>query len=206
MHAETQKGDNASEVNSSQWPDTNFIGDEWYSANRVLIEITIDRLIWQPALLEDLKTRGPFMLDHIASTLSMAPPTISLLLCGDAQMRDMNRQHRGFDKPTNVLSFPSGDDWPADLGAHPSAEMLSIGDIAIAGETVLSEANDGGITSGDHLLHLFTHGVLHLLGYDHIDDVMAEEMETLEASLLAMMNVANPYADTGMLVGTREAR
>jgi ssRNA-specific RNase YbeY (16S rRNA maturation enzyme) len=71
----------------------------------------------------------------------------------------------------------------------------SIGDIAIAGETVMREAAEAGIAAGDHLLHLFTHGVLHLLGYDHIDDQMADEMEALEIALLGQMKVANPYLD-----------
>ena len=79
-----------------------------------------------------------------------------------------------------------------------------IGEIAIAGETVLREAAEAGIAVGDHLLHLFTHGVLHLLGYDHIDDQMADEMEALEISLLGQMKIANPYLDDELALDTRE--
>jgi probable rRNA maturation factor len=68
-----------------------------------------------------------------------------------------------------------------------------LGDVAIAAETVSNEANAAGLAAEDHLLHLFTHGVLHLLGYDHIDDDMAAEMEAFEIELLASMNIANPY-------------
>jgi probable rRNA maturation factor len=143
------------------------------------------------------------MLDHIASRLSLDPQMVSLLLCNDVDMRSMNLQHRGFDKSTNVLSFPAGDDLYLD---DDMPEMDGgIGDIAIAGETVMREAAEAGIVAGDHLLHLFTHGVLHLLGYDHIDDQMADEMEALEIALLGQMKIANPYLDDELALGTREA-
>jgi probable rRNA maturation factor len=143
------------------------------------------------------------MLDHIASRLSLDPQMVSLLLCNDVDMRSMNLQHRGFDKSTNVLSFPAGDDLYLD---DDMPEMDGgIGDIAIAGETVMREAAGAGIAAGDHLLHLFTHGVLHLLGYDHIDDQMADEMEALEIALLGQMKIANPYLDDELALGTREA-
>ena len=128
---------------------------------------------------------------------------VSLLLCNDVDMRSMNFLHRGFDKSTNVLSFPIGDDFYPD---NDMPEMDGgIGDIAIAGETVMREAAKAGIAAGDHLLHLFTHGVLHLLGYDHIDDQMADEMETLEIALLGQMKIANPYLDDELALDTREA-
>ena len=88
---------------------------------------------------------------------------------------------------------------------HGADSVPSIGDIAIAGETVQREAAAAQLSPPDHLLHLFTHGVLHLLGYDHIDDAMADEMEALEIRLLASMNVANPYDDAAYSNATREA-
>jgi len=143
------------------------------------------------------------MLDHIASRLSLDPQIVSLLLCNDVNMHSMNFLHRGFDKSTNVLSFLAGDDlYPND--GMPEMDG-GIGDIAIAGETVMREAAEAGIAAGDHLLHLFTHGVLHLLGYDHIDDQMADEMEALEIILLGQMKIANPYLDDELALGTREA-
>ena len=143
------------------------------------------------------------MLDHIASRLSLDSQMVSLLLCNDVDMRSMNLLHRGFDKSTNVLSFPAGDDLYLD---DDMPEMDGgIGDIAIAGEMVMREAAEAGIAAGDHLLHLFTHGVLHLLGYDHIDDQMADEMEALEIALLGQMKIANPYLDDELALGTREA-
>ena len=83
-------------------------------------------------------------------------------------------------------------------------DEVTIGDIAIAAETVVRESSKTGIAAGDHLLHLFTHGVLHLLGYDHEEDRAAAEMEGLEIDLLAQMKIANPYHDDHSVFGMRE--
>ena len=194
-------GDSALEPDSPE--DSQFLSDEWTSEAGALIEASIDPSSWHSPLIADLKKRGPVMLDHIASRLSLDPQMVSLLLCNDVDMRSMNLQHRGFDKSTNVLSFPAGDDLYLD---DDMLEMDGgIGDIAIAGETVMREAAEAGIAADDHLLHLFTRGILHLLGYDHIDDQMADEMETLEMALLGQMKIANPYLDDELAFGTREA-
>ena len=182
--------------------DNQFLSDEWTSEAGALIEVRIDPSSWHSPLIADLKRLGPAMLDLIASRLSLDPQIVSLLLCNDVDMRSMNFLHRGFDKSTNVLSFPAGDD------LYPNDDMIElgcgIGDIAIAGETVMREAAEAGIAEGDHLLHLFTHGVLHLHGYDHIDDQMAGEMEALEIALLGQMKIANPYLCDELALGTRE--
>ena len=201
MTSEMDNGDSVLEPDSPE--DNQFLSDEWTSEAGALIDVSIDISSWHNPLLADLKKRGPVMLDHIASRLSLDPQMVSLLLCNDVDMRSMNLQHRGFDKSTNVLSFPAGDDLYLD---DDMPEMDGgIGDIAIAGETVMREAAETGIAAGDHLLHLFTHGVLHLLGYDHIVDQMADEMETLEIALLGQMKIANPYLDDELALGTREA-
>ena len=200
MKSEMNNGDSALEPDSSG--DNQFLSDEWTSEAGALIEVSIDPSSWHSSLIADLKKRGPVMVDHIASRLSLDPQMVSLFLCDDDDMRSMNFLHRGFDKSTNVLSFPAGDD------LYPNDEMPEmdggIGDIAIAGETVMREAAEAGIAAGDHLLHLFTHGVLHLLGYDHIDDQMADEMESLEIVLLGQMKIANPYRDDELALGKRE--
>ena len=200
MKSEMNNGDSALEPDSPE--DKQFLSDEWPSEAGALIEVSIDPSSWHSPLIADLKKRGPVMLDHIASRLSLDPQIVSLLLCNDVDMHSMNFLHRGFDKSTNVLSFPAGDD------LYPNDDMIElgcgIGDIAIAGETVMREAAEAGIAAGDHLLHLFTHGVLHLLGYDHIDDQMADEMEALEIALLGQMKIANPYLCDELALGTRE--
>jgi probable rRNA maturation factor len=201
MKSEMNNGDSALEPDSPT--DNQFLSDEWTSEAGALIEVSIDPSSWHSPLIADLKKRGPVMLDHIASRLSLDPQMVSLLLCNDVDMRSMNFLHRGFDKSTNVLSFPAGDD--LDSNENMPEMDGGIGDIAIASETVMYEAAKAGIAAGDHLLHLFTHAVLHLLGYDHIDYQMADEMEALEIALLGQMKIANPYLDDELALGTREA-
>ena len=112
-------------------------------------------------------------------------------------MRQINRQHRQIDKATNVLSFPA-----YDMPSHrlESGAPALLGDIVIAAETVAREADSLQIPVADHLVHLFVHGMLHLFGYDHIDDDMAETMESLEIKFLANIGIANPYQDTQLEV------
>ncbi len=116
---------------------------------------------------------------------------LSLVLTDDAAIRLLNRDHRNLDKPTNVLSFPQDD---------PEADAYGplLGDIVVAYETVAREASEEGISFRDHFLHMIVHGFLHLVGYDHMNDDEAEEMEGLETAILARLGIANPYADAPM--------
>lgn len=109
--------------------------------------------------------------------------SLTILLADDATLRRLNREFRGLDKPTNVLSFPA----PANLEGH-------LGDIAVAFETAAREAREAGIGFADHVTHLAVHGVLHLLGYDHADEAGAAVMEPLEIAILARLGIADPYA------------
>lgn len=119
------------------------------------------------------------------------PPSIACLaLATNAEVHALNRQHRGFDKPTNVLSFPV----PADTFADPERSIVLLGDIIIAAETVLVEAREQSIAPAHHLQHLIVHGLLHLLGFDHETDDEAVEMEALETEILATLGVADPHA------------
>lgn len=112
---------------------------------------------------------------------------VSLVLTDDAEQRDLNREWRGIDKSTNVLSFPQ---------LEPFAPVQGlVGDIILARETLEREAYEMGIGFSDHFTHLVVHGFLHLLGYDHIEDDEAEEMEGLETRILATLGIADPYAD-----------
>lgn len=106
---------------------------------------------------------------------------IALMLCSDAMMADLNGRFRGKARPTNVLSFPSD-------GAG-----MFVGDIALARETCLREAEEKAISLHDHAAHLIIHGMLHLIGYDHQTDGDAAVMERREAEILAAMNIADPY-------------
>jgi probable rRNA maturation factor len=113
---------------------------------------------------------------------------VSLLLTSDAGIRALNARYRGQDKPTNVLSFPSA---PAErLGQVPT-----LGDVALAFETLAREAEGAGLPLADHYRHLVAHGFLHLIGYDHDTDEEAGRMEALETRILARLGVSDPYAD-----------
>ena len=118
---------------------------------------------------------------------------IAVRLTDDAEVHQLNRDFRGKDKPTNVLSFPQyePDDF-ASLGNSDDGEIL-IGDIVLARETCAREAAEKGISVIDHATHLIVHGTLHLVGYDHMDDASAEAMEALEVKALATLGINNPY-------------
>jgi len=120
------------------------------------------------------------------------PVEIDLCLSDDAAVRALNRDYRGKDKPTNVLSFPGLEG--AVAGLLPPEAPRPLGDIVLAYETCAKEAQDQGKSLGDHVQHLVVHGVLHLLGYDHEEEAEAAEMETLEVRILAGLGIADPYA------------
>lgn len=111
-----------------------------------------------------------------------------VVLSDDTHVRGLNATYRDIDKPTNVLSFPSGQ--------GPRHGVIALGDIVLAGETVAREAAEQGIEPRQHLQHLVVHGLLHLLGFDHETDAEAAEMESLEIAVLATLDIPNPYAET----------
>jgi probable rRNA maturation factor len=117
---------------------------------------------------------------------ALADGEIAIALSCDADVRRLNAQFRGKDKPTNVLSFPAAAG-PDDEGGAPS------GDIVIAYETVLREAATEGKPLHHHLAHLVVHGLLHLAGHDHDTDNDAETMEALERRILESIGIPDPY-------------
>lgn len=115
------------------------------------------------------------------------PAELSLLFTDDDRIRTLNRDWRGKDKPTNVLSFPAFAVAPGDL--LPPL----LGDIVLAQETISSEAALEGKPFDHHLTHLIVHGLMHLVGYDHESEDDAEEMEGLERRALARLAIPDPY-------------
>ena len=120
-----------------------------------------------------------------AAAKERAGGVVSLLLGNDASVATLNKQFRGKDGPTNVLSFP-----PAEGAAEPGF----LGDIALAAETVAMEAQFQGKRFEHHAAHLVVHGFLHLLGYDHQDSADAERMESRERAILLSIGIEDPYA------------
>ncbi len=128
-----------------------------------------------------------------------AKAEVSIVLADDDFVRALNRDYRGRDEPTNVLSFPASPaSGPDDERAPPpSGAPRLLGDIVVAYETTVGEAAGQGKTLGDHLCHLIVHGMLHLLGHDHHTPAVADTMERLEIEILAGLDIANPYEDGG---------
>lgn len=146
-------------------------------------DIAIDHQGWQAiAGLEALAERA------VAAALGQRQGVVSVLLTGDAAVRNLNRDWRGKDKPTNVLSFPA----PANMPL-PKGEIAPVGDVVLAYETVEREALEQGKTVSDHTSHLIVHAVLHLLGYDHETEADAEAMEHQERMILAGLGIKDPY-------------
>jgi probable rRNA maturation factor len=120
--------------------------------------------------------------------LSASGAEIAIVLTDDSGIRTLNREWRGINKPTNVLSFPAAQPPGGD------AQTRMLGDIAIAYETTRREAETENKPFAHHLSHLAVHGFLHLVGHDHENDADAGKMENLERTILASLGVPDPYA------------
>lgn len=151
-----------------------------------MIEVEIEDNAWTAAL-PDAKALVVKAAEAVMAAPSPSSPQgggdITILLADDAAVEALNGQFRGKPVPTNVLSFPA----PATAAPH-------LGDIALAFGVCAREAQAQDKPLAHHLLHLTTHGVLHLLGYDHETDADAEVMEALERDILAGLGVPDPYA------------
>lgn len=147
-----------------------------------MIDIEVEAAAWTQALA-DVEILARMAADAALAKAAPRGGGATILLTDDSSVRDLNARFRQKDAATNVLSFPA----PANPEDH-------LGDIALAFETCLREAREQGKPLAHHLQHLVVHGVLHLLGYDHIGDDEAEAMERLEATVLAGLGVPDPYA------------
>jgi probable rRNA maturation factor len=153
---------------------------------RLHVEVLVEASGWQAVPNAAEVIRSAVLA---AAEADAAPDAeVAVLLADDAAVQALNRQWRGIDKPTNVLSFPA----PQPSGALIQPRHL--GDIALAYETCCREAEAENKPLRDHLSHLAVHGFLHLVGYDHDTDDDAEDMEQLEREVLARLGIADPYA------------
>ncbi|MFZ0987953.1 MAG: rRNA maturation RNase YbeY [Xanthobacteraceae bacterium] len=160
------------------------------------IDVLVDSEHWKNAGTAKAVVRRA--LKQAATALSTKSAELAIVLTDDAAMRRLNRNWRGVDAPTNVLSFATknpgnrhmrdrvSDELDKQLGKH-------LGDIVLAYETVKREARREGKPFDHHLAHLAVHGFLHLLGYDHASSAQARRMETIERAVLRDLAVPDPY-------------
>jgi probable rRNA maturation factor len=147
------------------------------------LELEIADARWRKSrgLVARLKTAAELALKRGGAPRKAA---LTILLTGDAQLRSLNRHFRGRNEPTNVLSFPAQKNVDGYLG-----------DVALAYGVTEKEARAAGRRFADHATHLVIHGVLHLLGFDHVTPGKAREMEPLETRILARLGIADPYEE-----------
>jgi probable rRNA maturation factor len=148
------------------------------------IDIQIQSPLWDAQPLAAQTVRDA--IAAAAATLSTADNEVSILLTDDKAIRLLNREWRGIDKPTNVLSFPAAT-------TKASVRMPLFGDIVMAYETLKRECDDEDRIFLHHLAHLTVHGFLHLIGYDHQVEAQAEEMEGLESKIMTRLQMPDPH-------------
>lgn len=152
-----------------------------------VIDISMKHNAWT-SQCSDWESFFSNILNKIMDILVLGPTySLSILLSDNDAIQNLNRDFRGKDKPTNVLSFPSGDTSPLQ------DRTVFLGDLAFAYTVIEDEAACDEKTFLNHMTHLTIHGILHLLGYDHEADDEAEIMEELEINILKHFNIRNPY-------------
>ncbi len=163
------------------------------------VETVLEDARWEGAGLAELATRAA-TATFAELALPVAGFTLCVLGCDDTRIAALNADFRGKPTPTNVLSWPS-DDRAADVAGTPPASPVAgpaddpehLGDIAIAYDTCHNEARAADKPAKDHISHLIIHGVLHLLGYDHIRDADGDLMEAVETRVMARLGLPDPY-------------
>lgn len=156
-------------------------------------DILIEDTRWNDLGLNALSAKAArATLEHL--NLDLPDVEISILACDDARIAVLNTDFRGKPQPTNVLSWPSEERAAAIDGGRPIAPNdPELGDIAISFDTCKREAKEMGLAFRDHVTHLIVHGILHLLGYDHMRDLDATLMEGIEGDILGKLGIEDPY-------------
>ena len=167
-------------------------------SERLHIDISVSHGDWVLAVgdVESVCHRAALAAFDNCVELKSTQAEISILLSNDKKLRALNKKYRGIDKPTNVLSFSNLDE---NKTFQSIAMPQLLGDIAIAYETTMREAEKEGKKVVDHLSHLVVHGILHLLGHDHEYHAQALLMEALETSTLADLGIPDPYKGTELM-------
>ena len=157
--------------------------------------MTSSELVWSAEFLQRVSENASIppekqfiaWLRIISQHIEIKEKNITIRLVDEAESQAFNKQYRGKERPTNVLSFPS--QLPADLDAE------YLGDIVICAPVVEREAREQNKTNLAHWAHMLVHGILHLQGYDHILDSQAREMERLEKEIIVDMGYTDPYVE-----------
>ncbi|MBL4800578.1 MAG: rRNA maturation RNase YbeY [Emcibacter sp.] len=173
--------------------------------NNIDLDISLESPIWADnfpeyaARIDDCFDQIIWQVPEARNFHKFLHLELSILLTDDDNMRNLNRDYREKDKATNVLSFPSLSEQEMVKflvdGREIPAFPVALGDITFAYETIKNEAAAQGKSFSDHFCHLCLHGMLHLLGYDHLEDDQAEVMEALEKKLLSKLSIDDPYQD-----------
>ncbi len=160
--------------------------------SKASIELAVEDERWGSE--QDIAPLIQRAVDAALTACDQPAADVSFLLTDDAAIQVLNRDYRGFDKPTNVLSFPSAP-MPTGENTEDAPDFaLFLGDIALSMDTIAREAVQEKKEFQAHLTHLVVHGVLHLLGYDHETEDDAQEMESLETEILHGLGLSDPYA------------
>ena len=152
------------------------------------VEAIIDESLWDKQLINDFQKNLKQILKEIYKKSDLINTNkknyVSVLFAGDKKIIELNKRFRKINLPTNVLSFPS---------FIQKNNEIFLGDIIFSAETIFREAKRDKKSFKSHLIHLFIHGVLHLIGYDHQTENNAKVMESLEIKILETLNINNPY-------------
>lgn len=169
--------------------------------NKFDIYFEIDDPLWEtvsfqiPQLINEVKEKTLKVVSNLVLFLKENKNfSINLCLSNNQTVHELNKNFRKIDKPTNVLSFANidGEDFEEILKNETNIEL---GDIIISYEKMASESDELDVPFEDHLKHLLVHGLLHILGYDHINDDERQKMEKLEVEILSMLGVPDPYQE-----------
>ncbi len=161
------------------------------------VDIKEQSELWQSALADPAVTVGDAARSTYASLGDRGDVAgeLCIVLADNAFIQQLNRDYRGKDQPTNVLSFPSPE-------IHQEIEPPHLGDVVLAFETIADEANQANLPLEGHTAHLVVHGILHLLGYDHASAEDAAQMESLEVKILLGLGIEDPYTDRSATSGS----
>jgi probable rRNA maturation factor len=155
------------------------------------IDIMVESPLWKAQ--RGVKAVLQRAICEAAAMAATSGGELAIVLTDDSAIRALNRDWRGKDQPTNVLSFPANAPSRSRRADAREAGLRLLGDIVIAYETMAREALAGHRPFAHHLAHLAVHGFLHLVGHDHAADADADAMEALEIAVLARLDVPNPY-------------